>query len=35
MNMDVHERFQHMMDESLAGGISAEREQSLREHLGT
>jgi len=24
-----------MIDESLAGGISAEREQSLREHLNT
>ena len=35
MNIDHHERFQHMIDESLAGGISAEREQSLREHLDT
>ena len=35
MNIDYHERFQHMIDESLAGGISAEREQSLREHLDT
>jgi Putative zinc-finger len=35
MNIDHHETFQHMIDESLAGGISAEREQSLREHLDT
>jgi Putative zinc-finger len=35
MNIDHHDRFQHMIDESLAGGISAEREQSLREHLDT
>jgi hypothetical protein len=35
MNADHHESFQHMIDESLAGGISAEREQSLREHLDT
>ena len=35
MNTDHHESFQHMIDESLAGGISAEREQSLREHLDT
>jgi anti-sigma factor RsiW len=40
MNIDRHEsvrheNFQHMIDESLAGGISAEREQSLREHLDT
>ncbi len=35
MNIDHHESFQHMIDESLAGGISAEREQSLREHLNT
>ena len=35
MNMDHHESFQHMIDESLAGGIPAEREQSLREHLDT
>jgi hypothetical protein len=35
MNIDHHESFQHMIDESLAGGISAEREQSLREHLDT
>ena len=35
MNIDHHESFQHMIDESLAGSISAEREQSLREHLDT
>ena len=35
MNTDHHESFQHMIDESLAGRISAEREQSLREHLDT
>ena len=35
MNIDHHESFQHMIDESLAGGISAERKQSLREHLDT
>ena len=33
MNIDEHESFQHMIDESLAGGISAEREQCLRDHL--
>ncbi len=35
MNNDHHESFRHMIDESLAGGISAEREHSLREHLDT
>jgi anti-sigma factor RsiW len=35
MNIDRHESFQHMIDESLAGGISAEREQALRQHLDT
>jgi Na+/proline symporter len=35
MNTDHHQSFQHMIDESLSGGISAEREQSLREHLDT
>jgi hypothetical protein len=35
MNIDYHDNFRHMIDESLAGGISAEREQSLREHLDT
>ena len=35
MNSDHHESFQRMIDESLAGAISAEKEQSLREHLST
>jgi predicted anti-sigma-YlaC factor YlaD len=35
MKMDSHERFQRMVDESLAGVITAEDEQSLREHLST
>ena len=35
MNIDHHEGFQRMIDESLAGAISAEKEQSLREHLAT
>ena len=35
MNIDHHKSFQRMIDESLAGAISAEREQSLREHLYT
>ena len=35
MNIDHHESFQRMIDESLAGAISAENEQSLREHLST
>ena len=35
MNIEDHKSFQHMIDESLACGISAEREQSLREHLDT
>jgi hypothetical protein len=35
MNIDHHESFEHMIDESLVGGISAESEQSLREHLDT
>jgi anti-sigma factor RsiW len=35
MNIDHHETFQRMIDESLAGILSAEREQSLREHLST
>src|SRR5271163_3794264 len=34
MNID-HESFQHMIDENLAGVISGDREQSLREHLDT
>ena len=35
MNTELHESFQRLIDESLAGAISAEREQSLREHLDT
>ena len=35
MNMDHHESFRCMIDESLAGALSAEKEQSLREHLAT
>jgi hypothetical protein len=35
MILGHHERFQRMIDESLAGAISAEKEQSLREHLAT
>ena len=35
MNIVHHESFQRMIDESLAGAISAEKEQSLREHLST
>jgi len=35
MNIDHHESFQRMIDESLAGAISAKKEQSLREHLST
>ncbi|WP_263384527.1 zf-HC2 domain-containing protein [Granulicella arctica] len=35
MNIDHHETFQRMIDESLAGALSAENEQSLREHLST
>jgi hypothetical protein len=35
MNIDHHESFQRMIDESLAGAITAEKEQSLREHLST
>jgi len=35
MNTDHHESFQRMINESLAGAISAEKEQSLREHLDT
>jgi hypothetical protein len=33
MNLDDHESFRRMIDQSLAGAISAEKEQSLREHL--
>jgi len=35
MNLDDHESFQRMIDQNLAGAISAEREQFLREHLST
>ena len=35
MNLDHHESFRHTIDENLARGISADREQSLREHLDT
>ena len=35
MNVDHHDTFQRMIDESLAGVPSAEKEQSLREHLAT
>jgi hypothetical protein len=35
MKIDHHESFERMVDESLAGIISAEKEQSLREHLST
>jgi len=35
MNSNFHESFQRMVDESLAGTISAEKQQSLREHLST
>ncbi len=35
MNVDFHERFQRMVDESLAGNIAVEKQQSLREHLAT
>jgi anti-sigma factor RsiW len=35
MNIDDHDTFQRMIDESLAGVLSAEKEQSLREHLST
>ena len=35
MNTDYHDTFQRMIDESLAGVLSAEKEPSLREHLST
>jgi hypothetical protein len=35
MNIDHHDTFQRMIDESLAGVLSAEKEQSLRAHLST
>lgn len=33
MISDRHKSFQHMIDESLAGALSAGKERSLREHL--
>jgi hypothetical protein len=35
MNINHHESFRDMIDESLVGGISVEREKSLRDHLHT
>jgi Putative zinc-finger len=35
MNIDHHDTFQRMIDESLAGVLSAEKEHSLRAHLST
>ena len=35
MKLDHHNKFQHMIDESLAGVLSAKKEQSLRVHLST
>jgi anti-sigma factor RsiW len=35
MNLDDHESFQRMIDQTLAGVISTEKEHSLREHLST
>ena len=35
MNNDHDDTFQRMINESLAGVLSAEKEQSLREHLAT
>jgi len=35
MNIDRHESFQRMIDESMAGALSAEKQQPLREHLAT
>jgi hypothetical protein len=35
MNIDHHDTFQRMIDDSLAGVLVAEKEQSLREHLST
>ena len=35
MNIDHNDTFQRMIDESLAGVLSAEKAQSLREHLST
>jgi hypothetical protein len=33
MNVDQHELFRQMIDESLAGGVLGDTERSLREHL--
>jgi hypothetical protein len=33
MKLNLHASFQRMIDETLAGSISAEKQQSLREHL--
>jgi anti-sigma factor RsiW len=33
MKPNLHESFQHMIDESLTGSLSPERERSLRAHL--
>ncbi len=33
MGSDRHESFQHMIDETLAGGIPVQQDRSLREHL--
>jgi len=33
MNADGHELFQHMIDKTLAGEVSLQKENSLREHL--
>jgi hypothetical protein len=35
MNFEDHESFQRMIDQTLAGVISTQGEQSLREHLST
>jgi anti-sigma factor RsiW len=35
MNLDHHEIFQRMIDQTLAGVISTEKEQALHEHLST
>jgi hypothetical protein len=35
MNIDHHDTFQRMIDESLAGVRSADKERSLREHLSS
>ena len=35
MSIDQHEGFQRIIDESLAGALPVEKDQSLREHLAT